>query len=270
MVISRVRCEEIPLCDILDRFGPVLQHLLSFLHASETRELRPAHSSFAEPLVLSVVLRNIAAFHPSKPVTESLATAILRKPSPDELMNIAHVYARGCGGNLKRLMTQDKFGRTPLYMAVKNSCESLLPVLLDMGAAVDVGSSTSGWSPLTLAAWRGSSRAIDCLLDHGADPDHDGNADGWTPLVAAASAGFAEICYQLLDHGANLNHAKHKLKSGSVPCCRQDVALHLLNTIDHARKGLPALVKHDHNTESFCKARCNSCPLLTDACYNDW
>jgi len=252
MLSSKGGRQEITLHDFLDRFGPVGQHVLSFLHASDTRELRPAQLAFAEPLKLNVVLRNLAVFHPGKLDTESLTTAIRRKPSADELMNVAHFYARSCGGDLATALTmQDEFGRTPLYLAVKHSCESLLPVLLDMGAAIDVGNSANGWSPLTLASWRGSTQAVDCLLKHGADPDHHGSADGWTPLVAAASAGSDTVCYQLLDHGASLYLAKQALKSGSLPCCCHGVALHLLDRIAHARKGL---VKQARTTQSVFKA----------------
>jgi ankyrin repeat protein len=145
-------------------------------------------------------------------------------------------------------------------------------MLLKMGAAIDVGSSRSGWSPLTLAAWMGNALAVACLLEQGADPDHDGggSCDGWSPLVAAATAGFGQICQQLLEQGASLALAKQALKSGSVPCCRQDAALRVLGDADRAGKGLSP---EGLDVQSASKCLCDLCTQRTGCVadlYNSW
>jgi ankyrin repeat protein len=175
----------------------------SFLEAVETRDLRVTQSALIEPLELAVVLRNVAMLHSSSTPAEGFADALCSEASQDDVLNAICMDARRRGGDMNEALTSpDACGRSPLYKAVKNSCESALPVLLGMGVDVNLGSSDNGWSPLTLAAWLGRSQAVTCLLDHGADPNHDGHSTGWTPLVAAAAASHKKIYRQLLDQGA--------------------------------------------------------------------
>jgi ankyrin repeat protein len=139
--------------------------------------------------------------------------------------------ARRRGGDLNEALTSpDAYGRCPLYQAVKNSCESALPVLLGMGVDVNLGSSGNGWSPLTLAAWLGRSQAVTCLLDHGADPNHDGHATGWTPLVAAAAASHKKIYRQLLDQGAR-HVAQEVLETAPMRYSPDEVAERVIDKV---------------------------------------
>jgi hypothetical protein len=231
MAISMGECA---LLDIIDRFDGVGYHIMSFLEAVETRELRVTQSTLVEPLKLAGVLQNLAVLHPSATPAEGLADALRSDASPDDVFNAVYTDARRRGGDLKKALTApDACGRCPLYLAVKNSCESALPVLLGMGADVNSGSSGNGWSPLTLAAWLGRSQAVTCLLYHGADPDHDGHSNGWTPLVAAAAANHKETYRQLLDHGARLHSAKQVLETETMWYCPDEAVQHNVGKVNN-------------------------------------
>jgi ankyrin repeat protein len=103
---------------------------------------------------------------------------------------------------------------TPLYLACESGNATIVTMLLEAGAAVDVSSGENwktedGWSPL-FAACQGFSTSDDAdflgcvrqLVRSGAAIERRSNTDGWTPLLLAANFGNLDIVQELILCGA--------------------------------------------------------------------
>jgi len=102
----------------------------------------------------------------------------------------------------------DEFGRTPLFLAVKERQHSALLALLDLGADIDAGSNQTGWSPLLMASWIQDNASVEILVAHGASVDHRCSTPcNFTPLSAAAVSKSLAICSVLCAAGANVEYA---------------------------------------------------------------
>ncbi len=89
---------------------------------------------------------------------------------------------------------------TAMHVAAREGYTDILPLLLDLGAAVD-GQGLSGQTPLHRAAWSGRVDAGQCLLDYGADINAQSD-DEWTPLFLAAFHGHVDFTRMLLERRA--------------------------------------------------------------------
>lgn len=96
-------------------------------------------------------------------------------------------------------------GETALHMAVINSDEELIILLLGHGARIDQPDA-DGYSPVALAAARNKAQAIKLLASKGADIEAP-IAGGYTPLFIAAAQGKFAAAQALIDAGAKCNGA---------------------------------------------------------------
>ncbi|XP_076833191.1 ankyrin repeat and protein kinase domain-containing protein 1 [Brachyhypopomus gauderio] len=91
---------------------------------------------------------------------------------------------------------QSSRGHTPLAIATLHKSYDVCALLIQRGAAVDLGDNDL-WTPLHFAAQAGDDRAVRLLLDAGATSDvRDG--DGWTPLHLACQNGHEGVVRHLL------------------------------------------------------------------------
>ncbi len=98
---------------------------------------------------------------------------------------------------------KDKFGLTPLLVAViKNDPESV-KALLEKGAQVNEKDKASK-TPLVWAAENGRLDPVKLLLDKNADI-HVNDVDAMTPFMRAAYNGHTKVAQMLLEKGSNLN-----------------------------------------------------------------
>jgi ankyrin repeat protein len=119
---------------------------------------------------------------------------------------------------------QDKLGRTPLFLAVKERQHTASRVLLDMKPDIDAGSSQSGWSPLLMASWIGDKAHVEVLVARGASVDHRcSRGCNFTPLAAAAAAKHSHICSALRAAGADVEYAVGLIRASTF-ATREDVA----------------------------------------------
>ncbi|KAJ5212611.1 uncharacterized protein N7498_004257 [Penicillium cinerascens] len=106
----------------------------------------------------------------------------------------------------------DKDGKSPLHEAAEEDYEKIAQILLDKGADIEMRNSNN-YTPLYLAAGRGYDTMTTLLLDRGANVDSMSD-DGRTVLHAAAMHGTVTVVKALLDRGAN---PESKTKAGEVP-----------------------------------------------------
>ncbi|PKK43826.1 hypothetical protein CI102_10268, partial [Trichoderma harzianum] len=106
----------------------------------------------------------------------------------------------------KYVNQRNKHNMTPLMLAAEEGQHSVVHLLLENGADVNVKSEGSvwGWTALELAATRGHLSVVQLLLANGADPELPGNG---VALNGAAANGHADIVQLLLTKGAVVNSA---------------------------------------------------------------
>ncbi|ELR23194.1 uncharacterized protein ACA1_067780 [Acanthamoeba castellanii str. Neff] len=104
---------------------------------------------------------------------------------------------------------------TPLHLAAAKGHDSVVDVLLRMGAAVDP-LDKDRVTPLHDAAMRGNVQCLRLLLAAQADPNHR-DVDGCTPLHKAANYGLANCVELLLAHGAKVDSTDNE---GTTPLHR--------------------------------------------------
>ena len=95
---------------------------------------------------------------------------------------------------------------TPLMLATVRGQEEMVGLLLDAGAAAGLRDRNSGVTPLIMAAAEGHRAIVARLLAGGADVDI-GDATGWTALHHAVRKGHDDVVADLLAAGANPEHA---------------------------------------------------------------
>ncbi|CAJ1458417.1 unnamed protein product [Effrenium voratum] len=106
----------------------------------------------------------------------------------------------------------DRYGRTPLWVAVAGRCLKVVQILVDAGANLDQGADASddvsdvesedGITPMSVAAESGHLRILQCLLKAGADKNKADNL-GRSPLWFAAATDHKSCVLALLKAGAN-------------------------------------------------------------------
>ena len=96
-----------------------------------------------------------------------------------------------------------KTGHTPLHMAAERGWTSVVEVLVQSGAHVNVTDKVGG-TPLYYAAWRGNITCVELLLKAGADIDAQG-FHGDTALHVAAQEGHLQIAQLLISRSKAVN-----------------------------------------------------------------
>ena len=170
----------------------------------------------------------------------------------DELLK----YIRG--GNLdhvdslistfpKLLNRQDKFGQTPVYIAVSANQYPIIEMLVKMNADIKQAN-IYGDAPLHKAAQSGDIKVLELLLNSGAILWKN-NAKGESPLIKAVSAGQIEAVRFLIRNKAELNTPDSKgdtpLHKAAVKGDKDIVKLLLDNGADAGIKNKESLKAAD-------------------------
>ncbi|MHB9147115.1 MAG: ankyrin repeat domain-containing protein [Candidatus Amoebophilus sp.] len=98
---------------------------------------------------------------------------------------------------------EDKDGNTPLHVASINGQTQLVKLLIEKGANVNA-KCVDNMSPLHIAISSFQEEIVKLLLKAGADVNATCN-DGWTALHSAACDGHLKLMTLLLEHGADIN-----------------------------------------------------------------
>jgi len=175
----------------------------------------------------------------------------------------------------------DKFGQTPLMVATRKGFLSMISILLDYGADVEMQDS-SGKNSLMLACFIGSKeiarklrdaglqwsttdkngctslhyavdscnkRLIEWMIAEGAPLEAKDTVSGWTPLLrVAATSGDHDTCEVLLDAGADVNLQDFGGKSSLMMACLNG---HLLTTQLLLERGADIDLKTAHGKTCF-------------------
>ncbi len=100
-------------------------------------------------------------------------------------------------GLLQNADAPDRHGRTALWQAAASGKSAFIPVLMNVGAAVNLADG-EGLTPLHAAAGNGEATAVTALLRAGAAATAR-TAEGDTALMLAAAAGCSDCVSALLD-----------------------------------------------------------------------
>jgi ankyrin repeat protein len=111
--------------------------------------------------------------------------------------------------------SKDKYGLTPLHMAVYHNLVEMVQLFLESNAKQNVQEKMDGQSPLHFAVSEGNAKTLKLILDSRANPNIR-DIDGWTPLYESFIGEDAnlEISEILLKYGADPNISDN---SGSTP-----------------------------------------------------
>ena len=128
-------------------------------------------------------------------------------PPPSELVQAMFKH----GANLT---AHDRDGWTPLFYAIHNNQPSIVAMLLDDGADMNI-KDKKGDPPL-IAACDADSAVVHLLIEHGADVNAR-NQGGETPLIRLVSFTDPECILLLLEHKADINARD---SNGNTPLMR--------------------------------------------------
>ena len=94
-----------------------------------------------------------------------------------------------------------------IIRAAKSGAASRVKELIAQDALLISARDTDGSTPLHCATWKGQQTVVELLLSLGADVNARNNNDHWgtTPLHAAAHANQRAIAELLIAHGADVN-----------------------------------------------------------------
>lgn len=101
----------------------------------------------------------------------------------------------------------NRFGETPLMLAVFKGNEAIFKRLLELGASTE--GAPGRWTPLHYAATEGRRTFVEYLIEHGADVNAQTKA-GVTPLMMAARKPSRVVVTQLLRAGAYRDYCTDK------------------------------------------------------------
>ena len=107
---------------------------------------------------------------------------------------------------------KQKFGHTPLCLAVAYGKTSVGQVLITMGAKIDQRCGELKVSLLHDAVNKQNEELVKCLIDNNADLNAK-DIHGETPLFLAVSYEYENIVQVLLENGADPNFSNNKLKT---------------------------------------------------------
>ncbi|GIJ89202.1 hypothetical protein Asppvi_008132 [Aspergillus pseudoviridinutans] len=118
--------------------------------------------------------------------------------------------------------------KTVLAIAAERGFETLVSVLIEQGADIEVRDAVIGKTPLHFAAENGHDGVVKILLDNGADIEAQDILFGQTPLLWAAEKGHTAVVKLLLDRGAQIEasddehgQTPRQVTTSTVkhPCC---------------------------------------------------
>lgn len=101
----------------------------------------------------------------------------------------------------------NRFGETPLMLAVFKGNEAIFKRLLELGASTE--GAPGRWTPLHYTATEGRRTFVEYLIEHGADVNAQTKA-GVTPLMMAARKPSRVVVTQLLRAGAYRDYCTDK------------------------------------------------------------
>lgn len=131
---------------------------------------------------------------------DTLFTYAMRSDSPETAKVV--MEAEGFDPN-----ALNRFGETPLMLAVFKGNEAIFKRLLELGASTK--GAPGKWTPLHYAATEGRRTFVDYLIEHGADVNAQTKA-GVTPLMMAARKPSRVVVTQLLRAGAYRDYCTDK------------------------------------------------------------
>ena len=167
------------------------------------------------------------------------------------------VLAFFCALGKLDLKTKDSHGQTPLSWAAKNGHETVVKLLLKIGADLE-SKDNSGQTPLLWATQNRCGTVVKQLLENGANPESK-DKYSWTALLWATKNGHEAMIILLLENGADLE-SKDRYGWTPLSCAtlyRHESVVKLLlekgayceskDTI-HGRTSLSWAAKHGHET----------------------
>jgi hypothetical protein len=204
---------------VIDVCGVNGLDVFAFLEGSETKHLQGCCPPLAAQLEETKLLRDLAScgfrVHEAAYFHQLIQSKmhLSRKQVYDAVCKEARLRGHSIATVLS---TPDKYGRMPLYLAIKTAQHSAAELLLHLGADINAGICETGWSPLLLACWMKDVTAVELLIAHGADVDHCCKTSAnFTPFAAAAAAQCLQACRLLVAAGASATNAVD-LMSGSL------------------------------------------------------
>jgi ankyrin repeat protein len=186
-------------------WNKIVQYI-SYSREKPAMNANPFHSKFKinNKLYKAIIQDNVTE------VNELLALGAniyIRNKYGDTPLNIAlangHLeivkllLEKGAYVNLK-----DKDGNTPLHVASINGQVQMVKLLIEKGADVNV-KCTDNMAPLHIAISSVQEEIVKLLLKAGADVNATCN-DGWTALHSAACDGHLQLMILLIEHGADI------------------------------------------------------------------
>ena len=96
-------------------------------------------------------------------------------------------------------------GETPLSIASKLGNLTVVNLLLENGAKINVKDSEYGETALHKAVWNGNVEIVETLLANGANGNIKDNQEGWTPLHVAVYTNNLKVVKTLLKYQAGIN-----------------------------------------------------------------